>query len=216
MAVEVIPLLDDLILFQSYARPIDLTFNQYLLGGSHPLLVHTGDRQMAGQLAERLVPVLRGRSLSYIFISHFESDECGGLVFWLREFPDAQPLCSEVTARQLSGFDITKSAVIRKPGETLETDSFALQFVSYPSEMHLWEGLVAFETRRRVLFSADLFIRRGVADPATHALKWEEEVEKISPMQVPSPEARGTLQETLRKLPVGFVAPGHGPFLKGK
>ncbi len=201
-------------LFQSYAERIDLTFNQYLLEGSRPLLVHAGDGELAGHLAERLAPVLRGRPLSYIFVSHFESDECGGLAFWLEKFPAAVAVCSEVTARQLRGFGITDNAAVKRPGEILETDSFALEFVGYPSEMHLWEGLLAFDRRRRLLFSADLFIRRGVANPATLPLRWEDEIGRMSPQQVPSPEAREALQRDLAKLPVDFVAPGHGPFLK--
>ncbi len=155
------------------------------------------------------------RSLSYVFVSHFESDECGGLHLWLKRFPGLRAVCSEVTARQLGGFGITENVVIGKPGKLLEADGFTLEFVSYPSEMHLWEGLLAFETRRKLLFSADLFLRRGVADPARQPLKWEEEVARISPTQVPSAEARATLQASLRKLQVTSVAPGHGPFLTG-
>ena len=212
--METISVLNDLTLFRSYARHIDLTFNQYLLAGGQPLLVHTGDTELAGRLAERLIPALRGRPLSYIFISHFESDECGGLLSWLNRFPEARPICSEVTARQLGGFGMAKNAVVAKPGEVLETDSFRLEFIAYPSETHLWEGLIAFETRRKLLFSADLFIRRGTVGQAMRPLKWEEEIEGISPLQVPSPEARAVLQKSLKKLAVDFVAPGHGPFLR--
>ncbi len=132
----------------------------------------------------------------------------------LEKFPAARPICSEVTARQLSGFDIAKNALVKKPGEVLETDTFTLELVSYPSEMHLWEGLLAFERRRKVLFSADLFVRRGPVSPASQPLAWEEEIAKITPLQIPSPEARSAVQTALRKLPVDFVAPGHGPFLK--
>jgi flavorubredoxin len=212
-ALRTIPVLGDLIQFQSYAPHIDLTFNQYLLAGASPMLVHAGDERHARQLGEPLAAALKGQALSYIFISHFESDECGGLPFWLDKYPAAIPVCSEVTARQLDGFDICRGPLIEKPGEVLDIDGFTLQFVSYPSEMHLWEGLLAFETRRKVLFSADLFIQfgRGAGEP--RALEWEKEIELISPRQLPSPDARSTLQAALRKLPVDLVAPGHGPFL---
>jgi flavorubredoxin len=212
--MEAIPVLEDLTQFQSYRAPIDLTFNQYLLAGSLPILVHTGDMDTAGELEPRVRSLLGSRPLAFIVISHFESDECGGLRRWLDRFPEASPVCSEVTARQLAGFGISRTALVRKPGELLEAGDWTLEFLAYPAEMHLWEGLVAFERRRRILFSADLFIRRGLPRPAIQGLVWRDEVEGISPAQVPAPDARAVLQTTLAALPVEYVAPGHGPFLK--
>ena len=212
--MEANPVLEDLTQFQTYSKLIDLTFNQYLLAGKDSLLVHTGDTQLAGQLVEGVVRALKGLPLSYIFVSHFESDECGGLRVWLGKFPQARVVCSEVTARQLSGFDMTTNVVIKKPGETLEADGFELELVSYPSEMHLWEGLLAFERRRRVLFSSDLLIRKGRPAQTVVPAAWDEEVQRITAMQIPGPEARSAVQTSLRRLPVDFVAPGHGPILR--
>jgi flavorubredoxin len=125
------------------------------------------------------------------------------------------PVCAAVTARQLSGFGITDGALIKKPGESLHGADFDIQFVSYPSEMHLREGLLAFDARRGLLFSEDLFIRRGQMSRPTRPLAWEEEIQAISPAQIPPAEAREALQADLRKLPVRLVAPGHGPLLLG-
>ena len=206
--------LDDLTQFQSYVKQIDLTFNQYLLDGEHSLLIHTGDIQLAGQLIEEVFSTMQGRPISFIFVSHFESDECGALRLWLDKFPEAKVLCSEVTARQLVGFDITTNAIIKKPGEDMTTSGFELEFIAYPAEMHLWEGLLAFERRRRVLFSSDLFGRRGPAVQTIVPMGWEEEAQKITPTQIPSPDARSAVQASLWNLPVRLVAPGHGPILK--
>ena len=90
--MEKIRVLDDLTQFQTYAKNIDLTFNQYLLAGKDPLLVHTGDRELGGQLVHEVASALAGRPLSYIFISHFESDECGSLPLWLQRFPAVKVL----------------------------------------------------------------------------------------------------------------------------
>lgn len=212
--MRVTPVLEDLTQYQTYAEHIGMTFNQYLLGGETPLLIHTGDTLVAGHLAEALIPALKGRPLSLVFISHFESDECGGLGFWLKKYPQAKAVCSEVTARQLAGFGITTNVVIKKPGETLHAGGFDLRFFGYPSEMHLWEGLLAFETRRKTLFCADLFGRRGAVPEAIQAVAWPDEVESITPMQIPSPQARSAVQVHLRTLQVEFVAPGHGPVLR--
>ena len=212
--MESIRIIDDLYLFSSYIGFIDLTFNQYLLLGREPILIHTGSKDQAIELLPELKTLLGDRSLSYIFISHFESDECGGLSFLMNHFPEAKPICSQVTARQLMGFSLANDIIVKTPGDILETGDFKLKFISYPSEMHLWEGLMVFEENRGLLFSSDLFIQRGNFKDVVVSAIFEDEIQKISLQQVPSPAAHKALQETLINLPVKYVIPGHGPCLK--
>ncbi|HEX3047512.1 MAG TPA: MBL fold metallo-hydrolase, partial [Bacillota bacterium] len=65
-----------------------------------------------------------------------------------------------------------------------------------------------------VLFSSDLFIRRGGLKESVIKANWAEEVKKIAMEQIPNPTALEKLQETLLLQPVHFVAPGHGPFMQ--
>jgi flavorubredoxin len=205
--------MENLVTFSSYVGPIDLSFNQYLLTAKEPLLVHTGNVVQAAELAPRLKEALDGRPLAYIFVSHFEADECGGLALLLDRFPGARPICSQVTARQLSGFGIPGDVVVKTPGEALDGDGFRLEFISYPSEAHLWEGLLAFESQRGILFSSDLFIRRGRIEEAKVSADWASEVAGITEDQVPPRAAREALQGILGNLAVQSVALGHGPVL---
>jgi flavorubredoxin len=149
--------------------------------------------------------------LKYIFISHFESDECGGLSLILKHFPEAKPICSEVTARQLSGFGITNDVIIKRPGEKLISNGYELEFINYPSEMHLWEGLLLLENKRGIFFSSDLMFRFGNAQGKVLEGNWQTEIENITPQQISDPEQRAKLQQTLAKLDPKFVATGHGP-----
>lgn len=202
---------EDLYQFSSYVPPIDLSFHQYLLSDKEPLLVHTGNIQQAEVLVPQIKNILNGKTLKYIFISHFESDECGGLSLILKHFPDAKPICSEITARQLMGFGITNEFIIKKPGEKIITEDYELEFFSYLSEMHLWEGLLLMENKRGIFFSSDLMFRLGKADGAVIDGDWEAEVNSISSMQVPDIEKRIQLQQTLLRLDPKFIATGHGP-----
>lgn len=205
---------EDLYQFSSYVPPIDLTFHQYLLLTDQPLLVHAGSMQQAEALIPQLKNVLVDRALKYIFISHFESDECGGLSLILKHFPEAKPVCSEVTARQLSGFGITNDIIIKRPGEKLISNGFELEFVSYPSEMHLWEGLLCIENNRGIFFSSDLVFRFGKAAGAIINGNWQAEINSINQEQVPDPVRREQLQKSLMLLHPKFIATGHGPCLK--
>jgi len=205
---------DDLYQFSSYIPPINLSFHQYLLLTDEPVLVHTGSIVQAEALIPQLKEVLGDKQLKYIFVSHFESDECGGLSVLLKNFPEAKTICSEVTARQLSGFGITSEVIIKKPGEKLITSSSELEFISYPSEMHLWEGILLVENKRGIFFSSDLIFGMGEASGDVVDGNWQKEVEAITLDQIPSTEQRAKVQHTLSKLNPKFAAVGHGKCLK--
>jgi flavorubredoxin len=212
--VEQIKIFDNLYMFNSYNQYINLSFSQFLLLGGEPVLMHTGSYQMAEELIPKLKDMLGDKRLSYIFVSHFESDECGGLSLILKHFPEAKTVCSAVTARQLTGFGFSNEVIVKAPEEGLSLNSLKLKFISYPSEMHLWEGLIAFETEYGLLFSSDLFIRMGKISDTVVDSNLGDELAKIAVHQIPDPAALKTMQETLLKLPVKYIVPGHGPVLK--
>lgn len=205
---------NDLYQFNSYIPPINLSFHQYLLLTDEPVLVHTGSIDQTEMLIPQLKEALGEKNLKYVFISHFESDECGGLSLLLKNFPEAKAICSEITARQLMGFGITNDAIIKKPGEKLIGSDYELEFISYPSEMHLWEGLLLVENRRGIFFSSDLIFSMGKSNGEVIDGNWKKEVDNITLEQIPSIEQRAKVQHTLSKLNPKFVAVGHGQCLK--
>lgn len=204
----------DLYQFSTHFEPINLSFHQYLLMGEEPVLVHTGNVEQAKALLPQLKEVLSEKDLKYIFISHFEADECGGLSEILKQYPNAKPICSEVTARQLDGFGLSKDFIVKKPGEKLTTKDYELEFFSYPSEMHAWEGLLAMENQRGIFFSSDLMFGFGKAAGLIENSDWNKEVENILPEQVADPDRRLELQQILKQLKPKFIATGHGPCLR--
>jgi flavorubredoxin len=205
---------EDLHQFSTYIRQINLTFHQYLLLADEPILIHTGNVKQAEAMLPQLKVALNGKDLKYIFISHFESDECGGLAVILKHFPKAKPICSQTTAQQLSGFGLINDAIVKKPWEKIKTNDYELEFFSYPSEMHLWEGLLAIENRRGIFFSSDLMIGFGEQIGTVKESNWNTEINNIRPEQMPDSEGRVQLQQTLVQLNPSFVATGHGPCLK--
>lgn len=200
--------------FSTHFKPINLSFHQYLLDTDEAVLFHTGNVQQAAALLPQLKDALNNKNLSYVFVSHFEADECGGLSQILEHFPGAKVVCSEVTARQLSGFGIINDAIIKKPGEKLMTNEYELEFLSYPSEMHSWEGLLAIENKRGIFFSSDLMIRFGESAGVVVDSDWNKEIDNIRSDQVADPEQREKLKQALKQLKPKFVATGHGPCLK--
>ncbi|MDO6173585.1 MBL fold metallo-hydrolase [Klebsiella pneumoniae] len=144
-------IIKDLYQFTEVMEPIKLSMHQYLLMTNEPVLIQTGAVSQAQTTIPKLQELLGERKIKYILISHFESDECGGLALVLKEHPEAVAVCSETTARQLMGFGITNNVLIKKPNEIFAGDDFEFQTISYPSEMHMWEGLLFL--KRNVVFS---------------------------------------------------------------
>ena len=67
--MENIKVFNDLHLFSSYNKLVDLSFNQYLLLGSEPLLIHTGSiandvRQLTNSELDRRIAALEGEARS--------------------------------------------------------------------------------------------------------------------------------------------------------
>ena len=204
----------DLYQFTSYASPIDLTFHQYLLKIDEPMLVHTGNREQAKTLIPKIKDILAGNELKYIFVSHFESDECGGLSLVLEEFPQAKVIASEVTARQLDGFGIVSDVLAKRPDDKMTIGGSEFKFIAYPSEMHLWEGLLLLDLKREILFSSDLMIRFGNTGDRVLEASLEEELTRITREQVPDKERREQLIEDIGKESIKFIATGHGQCIK--
>ena len=207
-------ILDRFYRISTFDDKIGITFNQYLLLDDKPTLMHTGAAPIFNEVIEAISKVARPQDLAYVFVSHFEADECGSIVRFQEVAPGLVPVCPAVTARQLSGFGLCQKALAMKPGDSLDLSlnlgQRRLRFLAYPSEMHLWEGLIAYEETDRVLFTSDLFIRRGQPEKPLVDGK-RAEFQDIPAMSIPSPEGRQACLESIKVLDIRIMALGHGP-----
>lgn len=200
--------------FTDVLEPIKLSMHQYLLLTNEPVLVQTGVVSQAQSTLPKLKELLGGKELKYILISHFESDECGGLSLVLKEYPNAIAVCSETTARQLMGFGITFNVKVKKPNDIFIGDEFEFQAIAYPSEMHMWEGLLFFERKRGVLFSSDLMFGMGETHGQIIERSWDDALKLSGADTLPNEEMRNKLISDLKLLNPKFVASGHGHCIK--
>ncbi len=205
----------DLIRFNTYVPPIDLTFNQYLLlSDEFTLLIHTGNMKIGQGLLADVQRRLNGRTLDGIFISHFESDECGSIALFINAYPEVVVYCSEVSARELAGFGIKANTHVVSSESVITKAGVTLKFLTYPSEVHLWNGLLLYEQERKILFSSDLVFAFGDYSDYTAERTWAECVDSIAAYQIPNPDSLSSMKETLSNLDVQYIAPGHGPAIE--
>jgi flavorubredoxin len=195
--------------FRFYDARRGIGFNQYLVQAECPALVSTGAVAEFPALWEALSEVLDPADLRYLVVPHFESDEAGALAAFLARCPEARPVCAAVAARQVTGFGLHSAPLVVGDGDRLDLGGRTFRFVLVPWEMHLWDGVVAFEEQTGVLFSSDLFGQR--LDPAQDqpadllALTGQ-----MSVGSVPVRDLRERVYAKLAALDVRTVAPGHG------
>ncbi|MDO5294491.1 MAG: MBL fold metallo-hydrolase [bacterium] len=190
------------------------TIHQYVLNGESPVLFATGTVQQAEMFLPQIKQLLNGKEVSYIVVSHIESDECGGLPVFLQEYPNAKILCSEIGARELPGYGIKAEIIACNSETTVKDDHVEFQFIDYPAEFHLQNGILAFEKKSGILYSADLFLRFGEGADQCMDLEWEKEVASLTEQSVANKEKLVKLKEDLMEINPSFVAVGHGYCLK--
>src|SRR5919199_6111947 len=196
--------------FRFYDAKRGIGFNQYLIAADEPALVSTGAMTGFDALWAALSELLDDPArLRYLVVPHFEADEAGALAAFVARCAAARPVCAAVAARQIVGFGLSPDPLVVGDGDRLALGSHALRFSAVPWEMHLWEGLVAFEERHGVLLSSDLFGQR--LDPTGE--RPADLPAASAPMttgSVPVRALRDELYARLAPLDVRLVAPGHG------
>lgn len=129
----------------------DFTIHQYLLAARPAILFATGTVEEAGKNIQAIREILEEQPLAYIFISHTESDECGGLSAYLEAWSEVRVICSALTARELPGYGFDCSLFPVSGEKRLNDGELSLRFFDYPSEVHLQDGILCYEEYRDFL-----------------------------------------------------------------
>lgn len=196
--------------FSMHIPFMHFTLHQYLLLSEEPVLISTGSIQQAELILPEIKKLLNGKELRYILFPHMESDECGGLPVFLKEYPNVITVCSELSARELPGYGYKGEIQIKKGGEVLTGNGFSFKFIDYPAEVHLQNGIVFYEENRGIFFSSDLMLRFGDAIGEIIDSTWKEEVDAINIQSIPNEDKLITLKNSLQELEPKFIAVGHG------
>jgi flavorubredoxin len=138
-----------------------ISFNQFLIAGDRPTLIHTGCFEAYEAVRAAVAKVLDPKLLAYVVLGHFEADECGGMDRFLEEAPGSVLVASEIGAMvNLSHWGYRGSVKGMRDGDTLDLGRHQLRFIETP-HVHHWDSMMAFEETTQSLFPADLFIQPG-------------------------------------------------------
>ncbi|WP_295361897.1 MBL fold metallo-hydrolase [uncultured Pseudoramibacter sp.] len=211
-----IEIIKNLYQFSIYIPPMDFTIHQYLLANDPAILFAAGTVQQVESILPDIREILGDKPLKYVFVSHMESDEAGGVFELLKAYPDLTVICGNLAARELPGYGYTGKIKAVSAQKTLTDGALDLQFVDYPAEVHGQNGVLCFDKKSGIFYSADLFLRFGNALGKTIDSAWKDEITAIDAARVPEAGQRKKLQDALLKITPEFVAVGHGFCVKCK
>jgi flavorubredoxin len=149
------------------AAPGGMTFNQFLIDGSEPMLFHTGGRLLFPSVSNAVGKVIDVDRLRWISFGHVEADECGSVNSWLGVAPK-----SEVVFNPL-GCMVSLNDLCDRPPRPIEefalnTDEHRLRVIMTPHVPHGWEAQVLYDEVTGTLFCGDLFSQTGAGPALVH------------------------------------------------
>ena len=144
--------------------PGSFNFNQYLIVDEEPMLFHTGLRSLFDGVQEAIARVIPLRTLKYIGVSHFESDECGALNNFLAAAPQAVPICSRVGAMVSLGDFADRPPRALADGEDLSLGRHTVRWFDTPQVPHGWDCGLMLEISTRTFLCGDLFTQGGTGE----------------------------------------------------
>ena len=204
----------DLDLFESqYIIPNGISYNAYVIMDEKIAVMDTVDSRKTDEWMANLKEALDGKSPDYIVVSHMEPDHAGSLKAFLDTYPNTEVVGNAKTfpmMKQFFGEDFEVKNVIVKENDTLNLGSHELTFIMAPM-VHWPEVMVAYDSKDKVLFSADGFGKFGALDTDED---WACEARRYyfnivgkygAPVQ--------TLLKKASALDIQIICPLHGPIL---
>lgn len=205
-----LPIYKNLYQFTTYISPLDFTIHQYLLATDPAILFATGTAASAKVNLPKIKEILGEQKLQYIFISHLESDECGGLAVFHEAYPEVKVICSRLGARELPGYDYQGALIAVDEHEKISDGELSLRIFDYPAEVHLQNGIVGYEENSGIFYSSDLMFRYGNGEGKIIQGKWSEEVGAIDHTRVSQEQLLKKMQSALLTITPQLIAVGHG------
>ncbi|MDR2747275.1 MAG: flavin reductase, partial [Treponema sp.] len=159
-----------------YPSERGVSYNSYLAIDEKNVLLDTVDKAVSGVFFENLEFLLQDRELDYVIVQHMEPDHSACLMELLLRYPKVTIVTTKKSAvmiRQFFNFPDSETGApepgensrlkIVKEGDTLSTGKRNYSFIEAPM-VHWPEVMLTYESRGKVLYSADAFGSFGAID----------------------------------------------------
>ena len=196
-----------------YDVPNGMAYNSYVILDSKIAVMDTVDRNFTHEWLNNLEDALGDRKPDYLVVQHMEPDHSANIFNFMKNYPDATIVSSAKAFNMMQNFFGTQfedRRIVVGEGDTLELGEHTLTFVTAPM-VHWPEVIVTYDSKDKVLFSADGFGKFGALDVEED---WACEARRYYIGIVGKYGAQ--VQNLLRKaskLDIQIICPLHGPIL---
>lgn len=197
-----------------YIVPNGMAYNSYIIIDEKIAVMDSVDRNFKDEWLCNIESALEGRKPDYLVVQHMEPDHSANIISFTEKYPEAVIVSSAKAFAMMKNFfgtDFAESRIVVGEGDTLSLGEHTLTFVTAPM-VHWPEVIVTYDSKDKVLFSADGFGKFGALDVeedwACEARRYYIGIVGKYGIQV---------QALLKKaagLDIEIICPLHGPVLK--
>ena len=198
-----------------YIVPNGMAYNSYVINDEKIAVMDTVDAAFGDEWLKNIAEVLNGAKPDYLIVQHMEPDHSANIKRFLEVYPDTKIVGNAKTFTMIGNFfrdlklaDGNKLEVKNK--ETLTLGKHELTFVFAPM-VHWPEVMVTYDSKDKVLFSADGFGKFGALDADED---WDCEARRYYIGIVGKYGAQvQNLLKVAATLDIQAICPLHGPVL---
>ena len=198
-----------------YPVPNGMCYNSYVIRDVKIAVMDTVDQNFTHEWLDNVQKALNGRKPDYLIVQHMEPDHSANIENFLKVYPEAVIVANAKTFAMISNFfrslNLEGRMLEVKNGDTLDLGNHVLTFVFAPM-VHWPEVMVTYDSRDKVLFSADGFGKFGAMDVEED---WDDEARRY---YIGIVGKYGVQVQNLLKaaasLDIQTICPLHGPVLK--
>ena len=198
-----------------YIVPNGMAYNSYVINDEKIAVMDTVDAAFGDEWLKNIADVLNGATPDYLIIQHMEPDHSANIQKFLEVYPNIKVVGNAKTFTMIGNFfrdlklaDENKLEVKNK--DTLTLGKHELTFVFAPM-VHWPEVMVTYDSKDKVLFSADGFGKFGALDVEDD---WDCEARRYYIGIVGKYGAQvQNLLKVAATLDIQTICPLHGPVL---
>ena len=198
-----------------YIVPNGMAYNSYVINDEKIAVMDTVDAAFGDEWLKNIADVMNGATPDYLIIQHMEPDHSANIQKFLEVYPNIKVVGNAKTFTMIGNFfrdlklaDENKLEVKNK--DTLTLGKHELTFVFAPM-VHWPEVMVTYDSKDKVLFSADGFGKFGALDAEED---WDCEARRYYVGIVGKYGAQvQNLLKVAATLDIQTICPLHGPVL---
>ena len=149
-----------------YIVPNGMAYNSYAIIDEKIAIMDSVDINFTEEWLTNIKTTLNGKAPDYLIVQHMEPDHSANIDNFLRAYPEATVVSSKMAFDMMKAFFGTAyedRRIIVGEGDTLSLGSRELTFITAPM-VHWPEVIVTYDSKEKILFSADGFGKFGALD----------------------------------------------------